>query len=62
VSESTADQAEPTPRGATVVDEVLASLAGLEERPLEEHVAVFESAHERLRDALTDAARPAPGA
>jgi hypothetical protein len=53
---------EQHPRGHQVVEEVLASLAGLEERPLDEHVGVFESAHERLRGALSDAASPVPGA
>jgi hypothetical protein len=37
-----------------VVDEVLASLDGLDTRPTGEHVAVFESAHDRLRSALAD--------
>lgn len=37
------------------VDEVLASLAALDERPLDEHVSVFEEAHASLRAALTDA-------
>lgn len=35
-----------------VVGDVLASLDGLEERPVTEHVAVFERAHEALRSAL----------
>jgi hypothetical protein len=34
------------------VDEVLASLAGLDERPVSEHAAVFDGAHEKLRAAL----------
>ena len=34
------------------VDEVLASLAGLDERPVSEHATVFERAHEELRAAL----------
>jgi hypothetical protein len=37
------------------VDAVLASLAGLEDAPVHEHVAVFESAHESLRRALDEA-------
>ncbi len=41
--------------GHPAVDEVIASLDGLEDRPVGEHVAVFESAHERLRAALADA-------
>jgi len=34
---------------------VLGTLSGLDEVPVYEHVAVFESAHERLRAALADA-------
>lgn len=43
------------PTGDPAVDEVLASLEGLDARPLAEHVEVFESAHDRLRAALADA-------
>lgn len=45
--------AEPT--GHPEVDGVLASLDSLAERPVAEHVAVFEAAHERLRGALASA-------
>lgn len=38
--------------GVPAVDEVLDEVAALSERPVAEHVAVFESAHERLRRAL----------
>lgn len=38
--------------GDARVDAVLESLEGLDERPLAEHTAVFEQAHERLREAL----------
>jgi hypothetical protein len=38
--------------GVEEVDDVLASLQGLDDRPVEEHPAVFERAHERLRQAL----------
>ena len=38
--------------GVSAVDEVLASVQQLDGRPVEEHVAVFEQAHERLRRAL----------
>ena len=44
------DPAEHT--GVPAVDEVLDEVAALSERPVAEHVAVFESAHERLRRAL----------
>ncbi|CAM3750251.1 hypothetical protein [Nocardioides zeicaulis] len=44
--------------GAEHVDAVLAEVAGLSDRPVAEHVAVFERAHEQLRRAL-DAAPPA---
>lgn len=44
----------PTPAatGNQVVDGVIAAIDGLDDRPLAEHVAVFEQAHERLRSAL----------
>lgn len=38
--------------GVSEVDAVLASLDGLDGRPVAEHVEVFEKAHERLRRAL----------
>lgn len=38
--------------GVPAVDDVLASVQTLDGRPVEEHVAVFEQAHERLRRAL----------
>lgn len=38
--------------GVAEVDAVLASLDGLADRPVAEHVAVFEQAHDRLRRAL----------
>jgi len=38
--------------GVEEVDAVLASLQGLDDSPVEEHPAVFERAHERLRQAL----------
>jgi hypothetical protein len=46
-------QAELT--GHDAVDEVLGSLERLDGRPVAEHVAVFEAAHEGLRVALADA-------
>ncbi|HEU4515313.1 MAG TPA: hypothetical protein VFR87_19550 [Nocardioidaceae bacterium] len=41
--------------GHPAVDEVLQSMQGLQERPVEEHVAIFEAAHEKLRAALANA-------
>jgi hypothetical protein len=38
--------------GDSEVDDVIAAVEELEERPIEEHVGVFETAHERLRRAL----------
>lgn len=38
--------------GVSRVDEVIAAVEELEERPLEEHVAVFETAHTELRRSL----------
>jgi hypothetical protein len=48
--------AEPVRTGVEEVDGVLDSVDDLEGLPVEEHVAVFENAHDRLRGALD--ARP----
>lgn len=60
-SDETAVQA----TGNEKVDAVLGSMKSLEGRPVEEHVAIFESAHESLREALAGAgeagAGPRPG-
>lgn len=45
--------------GVADVDEVIAAVEQLEERPVEEHVAVFETAHDRLRRALDHPAEQA---
>jgi hypothetical protein len=50
--DTTEDRLEPT--GHPVVDEVLAAVDGLEHRPASEHLAVFETAHDRLRGALAE--------
>ncbi|WP_126688339.1 hypothetical protein [Nocardioides ferulae] len=53
MSEIPGSPAEPAVRtGEPRVDEVISAVEGLEERPLEEHVAVFERAHDELRRAL----------
>ena len=43
---------EPVRTGVPEVDSVLASLAKLDERPVAEHPAVYEAAHEQLRGVL----------
>lgn len=45
--------------GVADVDEVIAAVEELEDRPIEEHVGVFEIAHEQLRRSLD---RPAGSA
>ena len=40
--------------GVTQVDEAIAGLGSLPGRPLTEHVAVFEEAHAKLRQVLSD--------
>lgn len=47
--------------GTPVVEEVLRSMQGLAQRPVEEHVAVFEAAHEKLRAGLTGAGERTTG-
>ena len=51
--------AEPVRTGLDDVDTVIAAVQGLEERPLEEHIGVFETAHELLRRALDGQEAPA---
>lgn len=46
------------PTGVEAVDRVLADVATVADRPVGEHVEVFERAHEQLRRALD--ARPDP--
>lgn len=41
--------------GNASVDEVIASLEGLDNVPVDEHVALFEQAHEQLRRTLSGA-------
>lgn len=41
--------------GNPAVDEVIASLEGLDNVPVDEHVALFEQAHEQLRRTLSGA-------
>lgn len=55
--EPTADGTAYESTGVEAVDQVLAAVAALDGRPVDEHVAVFERAHEQLRRALD-----APGA
>ena len=49
------DQEPSAATGNPAVDQVLASLNGLDELPIADQVGVFESAHEALRGALADA-------
>lgn len=49
------DEAHPRDTtGHPAVDQVLTSFVGLDERPVDEHVAVFERAHADLRAVLDD--------
>ncbi len=47
--------------GVASVDRVLGELDGLDDLPLDGHVAAFEQAHESLRSALDAPADPASG-
>jgi hypothetical protein len=53
--EDDGDDAAAEATGHPAVDEVLRSLDVLEGRPADEHVAVFEDAHEKLRRTLSGA-------
>jgi hypothetical protein len=48
--------------GVLEVDEVIVAVEQLEDRPIEEHVGVFEAAHDQLRRALDTAAHPSDDA
>ncbi len=56
MTESLSAAAETT--GDESVDAVVASLRGLDDLPVAGHVAVFERAHESLREVLSGAGRP----
>ena len=43
---------EPVRTGVERVDAVVDAVSGLADRPVDEHVAVFESAHDELRRTL----------
>lgn len=51
---------DPVRTGVAGVDEVIVAVEELDDRPVEEHVPVFESAHEQLRRALDAAGDDAP--
>ena len=53
---------EPETTGDEAVDAVVASLRGLDDLPVSEHVAVFERAHESLRQVLSGAGEPVQAA
>ena len=53
-----ATAAVPEPTGHPTVDQVTASLQALEGLPVDQHVAVFESAHDRLREVLASGGAP----
>ena len=62
MSEPLQEYAAPEATGHEATDAVVASMDGLDDLPVGEHVAVFERAHEALRQALVDAAdAPVPG-
>jgi hypothetical protein len=48
--------------GEPRVDEAIAGLGGLAGRPVDEHVAVFEDTHARLRQVLSELDSGPPGA
>jgi hypothetical protein len=59
--EAVVGETERVQTGVDGVDSVVDDVAGLTGKPVEEHVAVFESAHDRLRRSLDDTEpEPAP--
>ena len=62
--EATVEELERLHTGIPTVDSVVDDVASLAGRPVEEHAAVFEAAHDRLRLTLDDpdaALAPEPG-
>jgi hypothetical protein len=62
---ATSEVSDPSPTvaestGDAAVDAVVASLRGLDDLPVAEHVAVFERAHESLRQVLNGAGASVP--
>ena len=57
-AEPAQDITDPETTGDEAVDAVVASLRGLDDLPVAEHVAVFERAHESLRQVLSGAGEP----
>ena len=47
-----AEPVDPVRTGVERVDAVVDAVSGLADRPVDEHVAVFESAHDELRRTL----------
>ena len=54
MTEQMAEQVTGHVTGNPHVDGVLVTLAGLDDLPVDQHVAVFEAAHVGLRQALSD--------
>lgn len=57
-AEPAQDSTEPETTGDEAVDAVVASIRGLDDLPVAEQVAVFERAHESLRQVLSGAGEP----
>jgi hypothetical protein len=60
-AETAAAEDETPTTGVPAVDRVVADLDRLDDAPLEEHLAVFERAHESLRSALDAPSVDQPG-
>ncbi|GAA4718542.1 hypothetical protein [Nocardioides conyzicola] len=58
MSETDLPEPERVRTGVDSVDDVIRAVEELEERPLEEHVGVFEAAHTELRRALDHTESP----
>lgn len=62
MSEEAPEPVEPMPQtGVPEVDSVLADVEAVQSRPVDEHVAVFDNAHQRLRRALDGDSAPDAG-
>lgn len=61
MTESVDEHDQPVRTGVQSVDQAILAVESLEERPLAEHVGVFETVHDQLRRALDPDPQPGPG-
>ncbi|MGH3385391.1 MAG: hypothetical protein ACRDO1_12480 [Nocardioidaceae bacterium] len=61
MTESTPEPQPTDSFGDARIDDAVARTDGLDERPVSEHVEVYDDVHQRFREALSDADRDTAG-